>query len=217
METLEELLEKNKNLIYSLANCFNGNKDDLFQVGVIGFINAYNNYKPTEGIKFTTYAYKYIWGEMKKFTREDKTIKINRSIESLNRKIEEAYNFLTQKLMREPSIKELSMFTEIEEHYIEEALMSRNGIKSLDDTVGNDENLLVYEVISSKDSLSIEDLVIMREALASLDEDEKYLIESRYLQDKTQSEVSNMLGTNQVQVSRREQKVLEKLKHYMAA
>src|SRR5574344_414980 len=126
MECLEKLLEENKKLIYSISKYFDGDKEDLFQVGVLGFIRAYKNYIPNKEVKFTKYAIPYILSEMKKYRRENKIIKVNKEINQLNKKIEEAINFLEQRLMREPSIKEISIFLEIEETYIEEAIKSRN-------------------------------------------------------------------------------------------
>ena len=109
---MEEIILENKNLIYSITRYFEkyANKEDLFQAGCIGMIMAYNHYDESMNVKFTTYAYPYILGEMKKLVREDKSIKISRNIQMLNLKIEKARVILTQKLMREPSINELSDF-----------------------------------------------------------------------------------------------------------
>ena len=82
METLNEIIINNKNLVYSIANYFRNykSKEDLYQAGFLGLIEAYKNYKNDKGTKFTTYAYSYIFGEMKKLVREDKGIKISREI-----------------------------------------------------------------------------------------------------------------------------------------
>ena len=94
MESIEEIIVNNKNLIYSIANYFDtyNNKEDLFQAGCLSIINAYKNFNDSYNIKFTTYAYPYIVGEMKKLIREDKNIKISRDISRLSKKIEEISN-----------------------------------------------------------------------------------------------------------------------------
>lgn len=214
MENLESLIEQNKKLIYSISKYFDGDKEDLFQVGVLGFIKAYKNYIPNKEVKFTTYAFPYILGEMKKYRRDNKIIKVNKEINKLNKKIEEAYTFLQQRLMRDPSIKEISMFLEIEEIYIEEAIKSRNFVQSLDDVLSTDNSLSLYDVLEDKTNISLEDMTSLKEALEALNDDEKQIINSRYFEDKTQTQVSNILGINQVQVSRKEKKALQKMKAY---
>lgn len=214
MENLESLIEQNKKLIYSISKYFDGDKEDLFQVGVLGFIKAYKNYIPNKEVKFTTYAFPYILGEMKKYRRDNKIIKVNKEINKLNKKIEEAYTFLQQRLMRDPSIKEISMFLEIEEIYIEEAIKSRNFVQSLDDVLSTDNSLSLYDVLEDKTNISLEDMTSLKEALETLNDDEKQIINSRYFEDKTQTQVSNILGINQVQVSRKEKKALQKMKAY---
>lgn len=214
MKPVEQLLEENKNLIYSIAKSFNGDIEDLYQVGVLGFIRAYQNYRVNEFVKFTTYAYPYIWGEMVKFQRENKPLKVSKEISSLNSKIERAYNFLSQQLMKEPTTLELALYLEIPESFVVDAINSRNVPQSLDGVVGIDE-MPIYEVIESSESIPIDSLLELKRALTRLDSAEKRLIEQRYLEDKTQTELSNSYGFNQVWISRQEQKILQKLKTYM--
>ena len=175
------------------------NKEDLFQVGCIGLISAYNNYNSDCNTKFSTYAYSYILGEMKKLVREDKGIKISRNISKLCSQIEKTNMFLTQKLMRTPTLQEIASFLEIDEILVAEALNSNNVLLDIDEIQIDNNNL-------SDDNL------ILREELSKLNEDEFSIIDKRYMQDLTQKEVANQLGISQVQVSRKEHKVLEKLK-----
>ena len=116
-DKLEQLILKYEKLIYSVMKIFRNypNKEDLFQVGCIGLINAYNNYNSNINAKFSTYAYSYILGEMKKLVREDKGIKISRNISKLYTQIEKANMYLTQKLMRTPTIKEIAYLLQIDE------------------------------------------------------------------------------------------------------
>ena len=131
------LLLQNQNLIYSALKYFPyyPNKEDLVQVGRIGMMKAYDNYDPSKGAKFQTYAYSYILGEMKKWIREDKGVKVSREITTLHLKVEKAYLLLTQRLMREPSIEEISHYLEVPEANVVEAMSSVNSVESMDKTV----------------------------------------------------------------------------------
>ena len=214
MENLYEVINNHKNLIYKLAHYFEKytNKEDLFQVGCIGLIEAYKRYDKNVGAKFSTYAYPYILGEMKRYIREDKGIKISRNITKLNLKIEKARIILSQKLMRNPSTFELSHFLEIDEYLIIEALNTTNPVQSLDDELND---MCLYDTISIKERVDKDDLIELKNQLKNLNVEEQKLINYRYLEDYTQSETAKKLGLSQVQVSRFEQKVLKKLKSNM--
>ena len=217
MDDLTKLTIDNEKLIYSIANYFKNysNKEDLYQVGRLGLITAYKKYNPNMNCKFTTYAYPYILGEMRRLVREDKGIKISRDITKLNLKIEKAYILLSQKLMREPSISEISEFLDIPTYYVSEAINSLNKIKSIDEPVNEEgREFTLQDVIGSSEN--IDDLIMLRDCLNALSSEEKEIIENRYMKDYTQSETSKIIGISQVQVSRKEQKALQKLRQKMA-
>ena len=198
---MEQLILEYERLIYSIMKYFKDypNKEDLFQVGCIGLINAYNNYNQNMNTKFSTYAYSYILGEMKKLVREDKNIKISREISSLKNQIDKINNYLTQKLMRKPTLQEIASFLEVDDYLIVEALNSTSKMLDIDNI--NDNTTMI-------DSNNI----FLEEELNKLSREEYEIIFKRYLQDYTQTEVANELGISQVQVSRKEHKVLQKLK-----
>lgn len=216
METeLTDLIMQHQNLIYSIIHYFEGykNKEDLFQVGAIGLIQAHKKYDPNMGTKFSTYAYTYILGEMKKLVMEDKGIKINREINSLNSKIEKTKILLSQKLMREPSTNELAQFLELPEAIIVDALCSKNQIASIDEPMNKDgKEITLHDTLGQRETLSIDTLIDLKNELERLSKEERELIERRYLNNLTQSETAEVLGISQVQVSRKEQKVLTKLR-----
>lgn len=216
MDEISMLLINNQGLIYKAMSYFKNykNKDDLYQVGCIGFINAYSNYKSNMGCKFSSYAFTYILGEMKKLVRQDKGIKISNQITKLNLKIEKAYILLSQKLMKEPTVSDVSKYLEIPEYYVSEALNSLYSIKSLDEPINEEgKDTTLQDVIGY--SNNIDDLIYLREYISKLDKEERDIINNRYMKDLTQSETSKLMGISQVQVSRKEQKVLEKLKRQM--
>ena len=219
LEKRNEIILENINLIYSATKYFEKypDKDDLFQVGCIGMIKAYDNYNSSFDVKFTTYAYTYILGEMKKLTREDKNIKISRSIQMLSLKIEKANILLMQKLNREPTISELADYLELPEFMISEAVNSTKPIYSLDEPLNSEGREITFQdTIGCVDNVELDNLISLRDELNKLSVFEKKLIEKRYMNDMTQQQTAKQLGISQVQVSRNEQKILVKLKNKLA-
>ena len=160
-------------MIYKLANSFShDNCEDLFQVGVIGLIQAYYNYDKSYDTKFSTYAYSYILGQMKKYMRENKSIKISRDIQYLTNRLDKLIGLLSQKYKREPTTKELSIETGIEEWKIIEALNTRNCIKSLDEPINNDGKEITMLDITKNEESRIDNLEF-DELINILDEDEQ--------------------------------------------
>lgn len=215
MKTTEQLILENQNLIYSITKYFEkySNKEDLFQAGCIGMILAYKNYDPSMNVKFTTYAYPYILGEMKKLVREDRSMKVGRRLQMLYLKIEKARVLLTQKWMRFPTNQEIADYLEIPLSMMEEAIGSSQMVYSLDEPlVDQGKEINLYDTIGQVESMDIDNLILLRQELGNLEEFERELITKRYLADKTQQETSRELGITQVQVSRREQKILTKLR-----
>ena len=176
----------------------------------MGFIKASANYKEEYNTKFTTYAYPYILGEVLKYVNDYRSIKINKNNKSLYLKILKATEILTQKLMKVPTSYELSLFLEIDEQVIDEVINNYATIESLDKLVSaDDKNLKLYDKIGYQDS-SIENYSLLSE-LDKLSDEERYLIKSRYYNDMSQKEVGEKLGMYQVEVSRKEKKILKKL------
>lgn len=215
MESLTDLIEQNKNLIYKITTLFNSysNKEDLFQVGCIGLINAYKKYDESFNTKFSTYAYPYILGEINNYVKKDKGIKISREIGRINSMIERASVLLTQKLMREPTINEIASYLEIDEYLVIDAMKARYPIMSTDSVI-NDEgrDITLLDTIPDINGMDMNTLVALKDELLKLDSFERELINERYVQNLTQSEVAYNMGISQVQVSRKEQKVLSKLR-----
>ena len=189
MEEIANLIKENEKLIYSITNYFKNynSKEDLYQAGCLGLISAYKKYNPNMNCKFTTYAYMYILGEMRKLVRQDRGMKVSRDITKLNLKIEKAYILLTQKLMKEPTIEEISNYLEIPSYLVSEAILSLNRIKSIDEPVINEgKEITLQELIGKSDN--IDDLIMLKQFLNDLTLDEKELIKNRYIDDFTQSE-----------------------------
>ena len=213
--TLIKLIKENKGLICSIIKKYTTyyEFDDLYQVSIIGIMKAWKNYKKEKDVKFTTYAYKYILSEVISFVNNSKLIKTSVSYQRLYKKILEARNILTQKLMKEPTIHEISSFLEIDERLINDVLKYQDSIKSLDEITNTDEKTSLLDRISIEKSNEKIDKISLKEGLKNLSKEELSLIQMRYFEDKTQSEIATFLGTNQVNISRKEQKVLKKIKN----
>lgn len=217
---LTNLIYENENLIYSFMKDYNNyiDKEDLYQVGVIGLINAYKNFKEEKGVKFSTYAYKYIQGEIKKYLRENRTFKINKDTSTLVNSLKKAKSLLEQKLMREPTCKELSEYLEIPEEKLASIIGIQNNVQSLDDKINDDgRELTLYDIVGETEKINILDKIQLNDELSKLSYEEKRLLQERYFNDKTQSEVASLLNTSQVKVSRNEKKILQKLKNSLVA
>ena len=213
---LTNIIKENKNLICSIINKYTRyyEFDDLYQVSIIGIMKAYQNYKEEKQVKFTTYAYKYILSEVISFVNNSKLIKTSREYHKLYKKILEARTLLTQKLMKEPSNYEISLYLEIDEAIINDVMRYQEQIQSLDEVIIDDgKKLTLLDQISLEKNNINADLISLKEGLSNLSKEELELIRLRYFEDKTQSEIALVLGTNQVQISRNEQKILKKLKN----
>lgn len=195
-------VENYDGLIYGIMHkyfSFYKSKEDLYQAGYLGLLNALNNFNQDMNTKFTTYAYSYIYGEMYKQVNNDKTVKVDRKTNYLYLKITKARALLSQKLMHEPSVQEISSFLEIDEQLVINALESVIEILDIDDKqVGYSDNII--------------DNIALKDELNKLSYEELNIINSHFKDDLTQQEIANNLGISQVQVSRKEKKILEKLK-----
>lgn len=198
-------------LIYSIAKQFYGvEKEDLFQAGVLGLLKAYKNFVDDGTCKFTTYATKYIYGEMYNLV-SNKAIKINRNLRKVIKLINQAKEGLTQKLHRVPSTDEIAQFLEIPESTVIEALGAASEIMSLD----NEQDISLYETIKCDENVNLDDQILIDQSLEMLTEDERNIIKARYYEDLTQCEVARKLKMTQVKVSRYEKKGLDKMQQFM--
>lgn len=212
---LNQIIEENKNLIYSIIKKYTYyyDKEDLFQTATIGLIKAYNNYNSSKNTKFSTYAYTYILSEVLLYINNNRDIRLGKNYLKIYKKINEAKLVLTQKLMKEPTTYELSLFLELDENLINQVLALTQSFSNLEEIISKDgKNLTLLDVVSDKDKDKMIDNLILKETLNNLTEEERQILMLRYYDERTQQEVANILGTNQVYISRNEKKVLKKLK-----
>ncbi len=210
-------LQEYEGRIVAYANKFRYyyDMDDLIQVGRIGLLNALDHYDPSQNTKFSSYAFLYIKGEILKYVRENKNIKISKELSSLVKPIEQAREILRQRLQKEPTIDEVSHFLEIDRSVIEEVMLSQEFVRSLDYALNEDDEgkeMNLYHTLAYEEVGYDADVLDLKQAVEDLDEEERKLISCRYFEDMTQSETSKVLGVNQVKVSREETKILKKLR-----
>ena len=210
---LKEIILDNQNLIYSIIHRFrskNMDLEDLYQAGCIGLINAYNNYDSRLNVKFTSYAYNYIVGEIYKYIINNRNIHLSPMNIKLYNSIGRAQTYLENHLGRMPTDSELCEFLEITPYKLWEI---RNMINT-DSLDYQYENSDLYDFIVL-DNIDKDTSIDLKNALNTLTNDEKRLINARYYNNFTQQELARVYNTNQVKISREEKKILCKLKAKM--
>lgn len=200
---MEELLDY-EGLVYSIINKYTKrfDKEDLYQVGMIGLMDAYRHYDASQGTKFSSFAYYYILGEVNQFIRNSSSLKVSKGLIEVKSKILKAKEVMTQKLGREPTDLEISLYLDLSLELIQEALLT-DEVSSIEEE---------YNMVPTYDDTSAE-VLDLKEEIGKLSKEEKQLIYARYYQDLTQQEASHLLGVSQVQVSRNEAKILQKLRN----
>lgn len=217
---LDEIIEQNSNLVYGVCSKYSNypDKEDLHQVGKIGLMKAYDNYDAKKNVKFSTYAFPYVVGEVSKYVRENKSIKVSRDLIRLGRKINEYIEKHTKVRGSKPSIHDIALMLGIKEEKVISALDASNCVKSLDEEVNDDGKVItLLDKTPTTEKISKEQLIDLKEAFKYLSSEEQNLIINRYFNDLTQNEVAEILGVNQVYVSRLEKKALSKMKNRMCA
>ena len=208
---MDNILEY-ENLIYKMISQYKSfDKEDLYQVAMMGLMKAQKNYKESENTKFSTYAYYYILGEINNYITASNPVKVSRDLLRLNKSLEQAKEVMRQRLKREPTTEELSIFLEEPVEKIQEATLATRQVESLDYAY-EEENMDLYNSIGTEEIGMNDEILDLKNAISSLPQEEQQLIIARYFNDLTQQETSKTLGMSQVQVSRKETKILEKLK-----
>ena len=218
-EAREQLVMGNVGLVWSVARHYSGRGhelEDLFQIGCIGLLKAVDKFDLGFQVRFSTYAVPMIAGEIRRFLRDDGMIKVSRSLKEIAYKSVQARERLISSLGRDPTIEELSEEVGVEREELVQAMEAGCEIESIYRPVhqkeGSEIRLLDKLEEKEKREDKILDLIVLKELLETLDEEEKQLIFLRYFADRTQSDVGKIMGISQVQVSRSEKRIIEKLR-----
>lgn len=217
-DATETLVNENTPLIKSVLKRYIGKHveyDDLFQISSIGLLKAVKNFSPEYDVRFSTYAVPMILGEIKRFMRDDGYLKVSRSLKSLANKITK-YVDERQKCGDEPTVEQIAEHFNVDVSEVAFAMDSAKMPVSLyEQTTDKDgKKTELIEKVPSEDDKKLVDRVILKDMLQKLSPREQKVIVLRYYRDMTQSEIAQKLGVSQVQVSRMENKVLEKLKSF---
>lgn len=209
----EEFVKKNLGLVHSCANRFRGRYieyDDLFSAGCVGLLKAIDGFDESRGLMFSTYAVPAILGEMKRLFRDGGAIKVSRGLKELSMKVVREREHFMKVNFREPTINELANILDVSSEDIVEALNVSTPPMSL--TMQDEDGECQFDVPVDVIDERIADSISLDEVIKTLDEKDKQLIILRYYQNKTQMQTAEILGMSQVQVSRREKKLLQKLR-----
>lgn len=217
-EATEKLVSGNFPLIKSIVKAYLGKGveyDDLYQIGCVGFLKAIKNFNPDFDVKFSTYAVPMVAGEIKRFLRDDGSIKVSRSIKTLAIKIKAFIEKEKQETGETPSIEEIALKFETTKEDVVIALDSCQQILSLhakvDEDDPNSQNIIDKIAFFDKNDDML-DKFILKNEIMNLPEKERKIILLRYYRGKTQGEVAAMLDVSQVQISRMESKIIEQLR-----
>lgn len=215
---MERIVTENTGLIWSVARRFMSrgvDLDDLYQLGCVGFIKAIKGFDENYGTQFSTYAVPKISGEIRRFLRDDGSIKVSRGIKERANNIRVARHTLEQRLGREPTISELVAETGIDAEDIAIAETATGATESLNRESGEDGFTLEQVLGDYSQEEKMLERVALKEAIAVLDDREQQIISLRYFHGLTQDKTSKIMGVSQVQVSRLERKALTVLREFM--
>lgn len=214
----KQLVEDNMGLVWSIVKRFSGrgyDLEDLAQVGAIGLIKAVKKFNMEFGVQFSTYAVPMIAGEIKRFLRDDGPVKVSRTLKEAAIKGRRSEELLRRKLGRDPSISEIAEETGIEADMLVEAFDAAAAPESIYENIYDDGGKTVTVLDRLSDGNQEEEVVnkvMVESILNSLKPRERQVLILRYFKGKTQSEIANMIGVSQVQVSRIEKNTLAKIR-----
>lgn len=221
---MTRLINDNQGLIWSIVKRFIGRNyetEDLYQIGCMGFIKAIKRFNTDFDVQFSTYAVPYILGEIKKYIRDDGMIKVSRSVKELGTRIKMLQNEYIKKNQEEMNIWQLSKELNVDKEEIIFAMDAQRPVESIYQEEKNDNNnkrelISKIPTLENQESKIINNMTL-NQVIGELNVRERQIIILRFYREKTQTEVGKLLGISQVQVSRIEKNVLEKMKQKLEA
>lgn len=214
----DELINGNLKLVLSILRKYNNrtdNLDDLFQIGCVGLIKAIDNFDLSHEVKFSTYAVPMILGEIKRYLRDNSSLRVTRNLKDIAYKGLKAKEELTNKLNREPTVKEIADVLELNELEVIQAFEAVKDAVSMSEPIYSDGGDTIYleeQIADKKDKIGQDMSIMLKEALNKLKDKEKYIIYKRYFEGITQMELSEEIGISQAQISRIEKNCLDNMK-----
>ena len=210
----DQLVMSNLKLILSIIqkiNIKNSDPDDLFQVGCVGLIKALNNFEPAMNVQFSTYGVVMIMGEIKRYLRDNNIMRISRSTKDMAFKVLNYQEEFIRNTGREPTTEEVAAGLDTTTYIVSTALEAMSPAVSLNEPVFNEEDtgICIMDQIPGEDfENSLIAKTVIQDIIHSLEKRDKYILDLRFLQGKTQSQVAKIIGISQAQVSRIEKNIL---------
>ena len=217
-DAMETLVEENTGLIWAVARRYLGrgtDADDLYQLGCLGFLKAVEGFDLAYGTQFSTYAVPKISGEIRRFLRDDGTVKVSRSLKEQASSIRSVRNQLTAALGREPTIAEISRQTGFSPEEIALAETATAAAESIQRETGEDGFSLENVLTDTESEEKMVEKIALRQAISALPEREAMVIKLRYFHGLTQQRIAKVMDVSQVQVSRIEKKAIAQLRLLM--
>lgn len=214
-QTEARLIQQHARLVTTLAGRFlaSGQEfDDLYQIGMMGLLRAVRNFDPERGVCFSTYAVPVILGEIRRFLRDDGAVKVSRTIKENYLRIRRAETEFSNRTGASPTLSELCTETGLRREDILQALEGVARPVSLESPVGEDGSLCLGDTVPEKETIDRLDLFALKEGISNLPPIERKIITLRYFYARTQQQTADALGMTQVQVSRKEKKILQILR-----
>ncbi len=211
-----QIIENNLGLVHSCANRFRGRGveyDDLFQAGCVGLVKAADGFDFSRGLRFSTYAVPVILGEIKRIFRDGGSVKVSRSLKELSVKAGRIRESILQEHGREPLVSEIAAALGIDEETAAQAIGASMPTVSLTESEDEGSGQIDIAVDSHEDT--VVDTLALKEALSTLGAEDRQMIILRYFKNETQAQVAKKLGMTQVQVSRREKKLLAIMRKFL--
>lgn len=218
----EEFIQGNLRLVLSVIKRFNNrgeNIDDLFQVGCIGLIKAIDNFDLSHNVRFSTYAVPMIIGEIRRYLRDNNSIRVSRSLRDIAYKALQVRDQLINKNSKEPTVTEIAKELSLPREEVVFALDAIQDPISLFEPIYNDGGDAIFVMDQVSDDKSLDDIwlegIALREAMSKLNKREKLILTLRFFEGRTQMEVADEIGISQAQVSRLEKTALDHMRKYI--
>ncbi len=211
----EVFIENNIGLVHSCAKRFKGKGieyEEMFASGCVGLIKAYDAFDSNRGVQFSTYAVPVILGEIKKLFRDGGMLKVTRSVKELSLKVAYAREHLQKEHGQEPTVKEIADFLSVSSEDVAQAISASTPPMSLTAIFEEEDGRCEFDIPVESEEENLANIMGLKYALADLDDQERQIIYLRFYQNKTQSVTAKILGKTQVQISRLERKIIQKMR-----
>ena len=211
----EQFIENNMGLVHSCAKRFKGKGieyEEMFAAGCVGLIKAYDAFDHSRGVQFSTYAVPVILGEIKKLFRDGGMLKVTRSIKELSLKVSYAKEYLHKQTGQEPGVKEIADFLGVTGEDVAQAISASTPPMSLTAIFEEEDGRCEFDIPVESDEENMANMAGLKYAISDLEPQEKQIIYLRFFQNKTQAVTAQIMGKTQVQISRQERKIIQKMR-----